>query len=410
VPRSLYLDLHSGISGDMFLAALLDLGLDAPTLASALRAVPVGEHWELEVTRARRGGIEGTRVRFLVHGHPADEPHAHGHHGHSHGRHYSDIDALIAGSPLPDPAKNTARAVFRRLGEAEARVHGTPLDEVHFHEVGALDSILDICGGALALHLLDIGTVLASYPVEGTGHIHCAHGTMPLPVPATAELLKGVPLRQTGLPHELITPTGAAFLAVLVRRFGPLDGFAAERIGYGCGGRDLPGHANLLRAFLGEASAEALGESDEVTVLTTNLDHISPEIAAHALERLMAAGALDAALLPAQMKKGRPAWQLQIITRPGDAGSLARLLFSETGTLGVRHRTESRWILPRESIAVETPHGPVPVKIARLDGRIVSLHPEFVACRDLALKAGVPLDTLVRDAVRAAATLENHTA
>lgn len=443
--KTLYLDLFSGISGDMLVGALLDLGVDFARLERDLAGLGVGGY-HLHAARGLRGGVSGTR--FEVHlevtgslepshapphtaataaaAEPGMAPGAgHGHaHGHQHApghqpvhepganheagpaRDFAAIRDLLAGSALSPWVKTTATAVFRRLAEAEGRIHDQPLERVHFHEVGAVDSIVDIVGACLALEQLGRPRVLASPVVEGTGWVRCAHGRFPVPTPATVALLaaRGVPVSQCAEPHELVTPTGAALLAELVEAFGPLSDFRLERVGYGLGTRENHTRPNVLRVLLGETAAAPAAhdwESDAVSVLETNLDDASPEILGHAAERLLAAGALDVFHTPVQMKKGRPGVLLTVLCTEAEADRLTALVFTETSAFGVRRTRAERRKLRRDFVTVNTAYGSVTVKRGWLDGRLVHVAPEYEACRQAAAAAGVPLPQ-VYEAARAA--------
>lgn len=437
--KTLYLDLFSGISGDMLVGALLDLGVDFARLERDLAGLGVGGY-HLHTTRGLRGGISGTK--FEVHleaaGSPEPShapPHAHttssaarpgkapgaGHgpapgHQHTHepgahhdagpARDFAAIRDLLAGSVLSPWVKTTATAVFRRLAEAEGRIHDQPPERVHFHEVGAVDSIVDIVGACLALEQLGRPRVLASPVVEGTGWVRCAHGRFPVPTPATVALLaaRGVTVSQCAEPHELVTPTGAALLAELVEAFGPLSDFHLQRVGYGLGTRENHTRPNVLRVLLGETAAAPAAhdwESDVVVVLETNLDDASPEILGHAAERLLAAGALDVFHTPVQMKKGRPGVLLTVLCTEAEADRLTALVLTETSAFGVRRTRAERRKLRRDFVTVHTAFGSVIVKRGWLDGRVVHAAPEYEACRQAATAAGVPLPR-VYEAARAA--------
>ena len=400
-PTHLHLDCPSGISGDMFAAALLDLGVPLSVFQEAVRTLGLPEKITLRSERGIRGGIAGTR--FLVetpHEH-AHHPHPHGDHDHEHGRSWAQIRELLQKSPLPPTVRDTALKIFHRVAEAEARIHGKLVEEVHFHEVGAVDSIVDIVVAAAGLHHLGISEVTASVPVEGAGSIHCAHGHFPLPAPATAEILRGIPLRQIDVPHELTTPTGAAILAQFVRKFGLLESFSADLIGYGLGSRDLPGRPNVLRAFLGHLSSVSPEATETVFEIRTHLDDITGEHLAHAIDRLMAVGALDAAVSPLVMKKGRPGHLLTVIADPADAEKLAATVLRETTAFGLRMERVERRTLRREEKNVPTPHGLVRVKLGYLGDQLVQIHPENDDCRRLAASTGLSLATIV-SAARAA--------
>ena len=419
--RTLYLDLMSGISGHMFIAALIDLGVEARELEQELGKLHLSGY-HLHVTRGSKGSLEG--VKFDVHlatGHDhGDHPHTQsdshshsGHHAHEHSRTFTQIRQLIMESRLSDWVKNRAVAIFQRIAVAEGRIHGLPPDHVSFHEVGAVDSIIDITGACLALEMLGKPQVLASPVVEGTGWIDCAHGRLPIPAPATLAILgaRGIPLSQCDEPHELVTPTGAALLAELVETFGPMQGLVAERVGYGLGSRDNLTRPNVLRAVLGESRVEGRGssagtathdwETDTITVLETNLDDINAEILGNFMQQALAVGALDVFHTPIQMKKSRPGVLLTVLCLEADADRFTELLLRETSTFGVRRYVAERRKLRRELITVQTPHGAVTVKVGRLDGKILQAAPEFESCKRLADQAGVPIKEVYDTALRA---------
>jgi hypothetical protein len=409
--KTLYLDLFSGISGDMFIGALLEVGLDYPHLAGELQKVSL-EGYHLHVTREKRAQIEGTK--FDVHlGHHAHE-HSHGHehehehhhhHHHHHGRNYAEIKQLILTSGLSEWAREKAIAVFNRIAAAEGKIHGVPAESVHFHEVGAVDSIVDIAGACIGLEFLGKPRVLASQPIDGTGWIDCAHGRFPVPAPATLEILaaRGVALSQCEEPHELITPTGAALLAEFVEEFGPMKNFAPARIGFGLGSRDNPTRPNVLRAIMGETSAalEHDWESDAIAVLETNLDDVNPEILGRFMETALAAGALDVSYAPLQMKKNRPGFLLIVLCAAAQADKFSELLLRETSAFGVRRSLAERRKLRREFLTVRTAFGEVSMKIGKLDGKVLQAAPEFESCRKLADKENLPLKQVYEAAMAA---------
>jgi uncharacterized protein (TIGR00299 family) protein len=373
----------------MFAAALLDLGVPLSVFQDTVQTLHLPEKIILKSERGVRGGIAGTR--FIV-----ESPHDHTHHhhdhaehGHNHGRSWAQIRELLQKSSLEPSVRDTALKIFHRVAEAEARIHGKLVDEVHFHEVGAVDSMVDIVVAAVGLHHLGIKEVTASVPVEGTGSIHCAHGHFPLPAPATAEILRGVPLRQIDVPHELTTPTGAAILAQIVRHFGPIESMVTDRIGYGLGTRDLPHRPNVLRAFLGHTPTHGGAFHDQVVEIRTHLDDITGEHLAHAIDRLISEGALDAAASPLIMKKGRPAHLLTVLALPKDAERLASLVLRETTAFGLRLERVERRTLRREEKVVTTPYGSVRVKLGWEGEKLVQIHPEDADCRKLALTAGI---------------------
>lgn len=457
----LYLDLFSGISGDMFLGALLDLGVPFPQLEQELHKLNVpGYH--LHVARGQKSGISG--IKFDVHldqepshthehhhehghSHTHEHRHEHGHehthehghehghththshghadeHGHSHphadtddahahGRNYGQIRRLIADSTLSEWVKARSIAVFHRIAIAEGKIHDRAPDEVHFHEVGAVDSIVDIVGACIALDLLGRPRVFASQVVEGTGFVRCAHGRMPLPAPATLEIFaaRQVSVTQCEEPSELVTPTGAAILAEFAETFGPLPGFAPRRIGYGLGTRDNRTRPNVLRAILGEHQDRVTPtvhdwETDTVAVLEANLDDLSPEVLGHFVDRALAEGALDAFQTPVHMKKNRAGTLLSILCPLADADRFARLILTETSAFGVRQTLATRRKLRREFRAVETPYGPVRLKLGFLDGAVVHATPEFEDCRRLAMEASVPILAVFAAAENAARSLD----
>ena len=415
--KTLYLDIFSGISGDMFLGAMIDLGVDASALEAELAKLKLAGY-QLHVGRKTKANIEG--VKFDVHLLPAKggEPsHEHGHShshshddngGHSHERTFADIQSLINASALSDWVKEKSIAVFRRVAVAEGKVHGMPPGEVHFHEVGAVDSIIDIVGGCIALELLGKPRVLAAPVTEGTGWVDCAHGRFPVPTAATLEILgaRGVTVNQCDEPHELVTPTGAALLAEFAESFGLMRGVTPERIGYGLGTRDMHTRPNVLRAVLGQAAAATEAEPidwerDIVTVIETNHDDINAEHLGHFVETALEAGALDVFHTPIQMKKNRPGVLLTVLCAEVDADRFSEMILRETTALGIRRHAAARRKLRREVVTVETPLGQVRVKLGRLNGELVQAAPEYESCREAAAKAGVPLKTIYAAAQKA---------
>ncbi len=405
--KTLYLDVFSGLAGDMFVGALLDLGVDFRALERELRRLPVGGY-HLHVARGKKSDIEGTKFDVHVdgeecgHDHSHEQGHGHAHdHGHGPGtdhghRDHAAIRKLISESPLNDWVKEKSLAVFARLAVAEGKIHGVPPDRVHFHEVGGVDSIVDIVGACIGLDLLGRPRVLAGTLVDGTGFVRCAHGRMPLPAPATLAILgaRGVGISQCEEPHELLTPTGAALLAEFAESFGPMRGVVGARVGYGLGTRENRTRPNVVRALLwDEADGKAAHdwETDTVAVLETNIDDLNPEILGHVLEKALRLGALDAFHTPVQMKKQRPGVLLTILCAEGDADSLTELLLVETSAFGVRRTVAGRCKLRRAFEEVSTPYGKVKVKLGRLDGRVVQAAPEYESCRSVAAQSGVPL-------------------
>ncbi len=425
--QTLYLDLISGLSGDMFIGALLDLGLELRDLEHELAKLNLSGY-HLHATRSQKGSITGTKFDVHLaenaghhdHPHPHAHPHQHEGHphdqthadsqgndsGHSHSRTFAEIRQLISASPLSDWVKEKSIAVFERLAVAEGKIHGVPPDEVHFHEVGAVDSIVDIVGACISLERLGKPRVLASPVVEGTGWVECAHGRFPIPAPATLAVLgaRGIPVSQCEEPHELVTPTGAALLAELVEQFGPMRGLVAEKIGFGLGARDHQTRPNVVRAILGQGAREPVShdwEIDTIAVLEANIDDLNAEILGYFVDQALAAGALDVFQTPIQMKKNRPGVLLTVLCAETEADRFTELLLRETSTFGVRRATIERRKLPREFISVKTPYGEVPVKIGRLDGTLLQAAPEYEACKQLAQSAKVPLKDVYAAALRA---------
>jgi pyridinium-3,5-bisthiocarboxylic acid mononucleotide nickel chelatase len=383
VRRILYLEPVGGIAGDMFLAAAVDLGVSPDAIAHPLSGLGV-PGWRFETSRAVRHAISGTHLDVVV-----AEPEHHPH------RSLSDIRALIEQAPTLTPTmKEHALAVFRAIGEAEAKVHDVPVEAIHFHEVGAVDSIVDVCGAAVVLELLGNPEVWCAPPPLGSGSIRVAHGTMPIPVPATLELLREVPVRFEGV-GELTTPTGAALVKVLTRVGTPPD-FIVEKVGYGVGTKDFRDRPNVLRASLGRAEDGA----QQLHVLEVNLDDASPQLLAYLVERLLAKGALDAWVAPVVMKKGRPGHLLSALVPGTQREALVELLLTESTTLGVRSHVVERTALERTWREVATPWGPVRVKLGLRNGRVLNAQPEFEDCRKVAGEAGVPLKQVWAEALR----------
>ncbi len=417
--RTLFLDCFSGLSGDMAVGALLDLGVDAATLRGELGKLGLDAEFHLHVSRVERCQIAATKFDVhLPHEHSHEHPHTHDHHhhdhqhehahsheghahSHAHGRGFAEIRRLIEASTLSPFVRERAVATFRRIAVAEGKIHGLPPDDVHFHEVGAIDSIVDIVGFCVGLEALGVPRVLASQLVEGRGFIPCAHGQFPLPAPATLEILAGIPLRQVDEPGEFLTPTGAAILAEFAEGFGPMPALAAERIGYGAGTRNPAHRPNVVRAVLGSVAA-ADTDRDLVTEIEANLDDLSPELLAAATTSLLAAGALDVWVTPILMKKGRPAQRLSVLVEPARAAEFARRILRETTAFGVRMHDCRRLKLQRDTVTAGTEFGPVTIKRGWLDGELVQLAPEFESCRTVAEHHGISVREVYTAAVRAA--------
>jgi hypothetical protein len=388
--KIVYFDCFSGASGDMLLGALVDAGLELSRLEAELRRLPLPD-WSITAVRGKKKGIAATQVHVRTHEH------------HSH-RGLSEILRLIdrgRDAGLSPRAAERASTIFRRLGEAEAKIHEVPIEEIHFHEVGAVDAVVDIVGASVGFELLGIEDFYASALNVGGGRVEAAHGVMPVPAPATAELVKGIPVYSTGTDGELLTPTGAAILSTVVRSFGPLPPIKLEAIGYGAGSADLPGQANVLRMFVGESADRSQAHDEIISIIEASVDDLNPQVYAYFAERALAVGALDVSSLPLQMKKGRPGQLITVLTPPESADALAELFFRETTTIGVRIWEARRRVLARELVSVETAYGPVPVKVSRLNGRILNAAPEFEDCRRIALERGAPLKQVLAAATAA---------
>jgi len=375
--RIAYLDAFSGISGDMLVGALADAGADSSAITDALRSLGTGASVRFE--KVKRCGIAATKFHVR-----AEETSKH--------RHLSGIIKMIEAAALPDRVKQNASAVFRRLGEAEAGVHSVPIEKVHFHEVGAADSIADIVGACLGFELLGIEAIHSSPLNLGSGVVKAEHGVMPVPAPATAALVAGQPVYSRGPAVELTTPTGAAVAVTLAKTFGVLPPMKISSVGYGAGDHDFAEHANVLRILVGEASGAI--EATTVAVIEANIDDSSPQVLAYAMERLLEAGSLDATLQPLEMKKGRPGTLLRVIAKPEDRERLAALIFAETSTLGVRIYDAERRVQARRWVDIDTKHGKVRMKVAGGG----TFAPEYEDCRALARSTGVALKDIIAEA------------
>jgi uncharacterized protein (TIGR00299 family) protein len=464
--RIAYLECFSGISGDMFLGALVDAGVPAKLLQDTVAMLNLGAR--LEISRVVRSGISATKVDVWadgekdlpreeywekhahehehVHTHPHGPEHSHERadvsggerqvphrsfrpvrndkareittqsddsetpagrplpHEHGHGRGLSEIRRIICATEISASARATAVAIFEALGAAEAKIHNVPVEDVHFHEVGAVDAIVDIVCAAVGVEALAVEEIVCSPVNVGGGTVECAHGTFPVPAPATVELLKEAPVYSSGVQAELATPTGAAIVKTLARRFAAFPDMKIEKTGYGAGSRDFPGHPNVARLVVGETAAASLAAkttSEMITVLEANLDDLNPQVFGYVMERLMEEGALDAFGSPVQMKKNRPGMLLTVLCKPEDAGKLAHLIFAETTTLGVRRREEARQTLARRWENVRTQWGDVRIKIASMNGTVSNYAPEYEDCRRIAAEHHVPLKTVMQEAARA---------
>ena len=390
--RTLYFDCFAGISGDMTLGALVAAGVDARELTERLALLDV-PGYEVEFETVDRSGISATRAVVRL---TREE---------KHHRHLKDIEKIIGGSRLGDSVKTRALKIFGRLAEAEARVHNVPVERIHFHEVGAVDAIVDVVGACIGFELLGVERFVSSALHVGSGTVEMAHGRFPVPPPAVAELLRGAPVYATDITGELVTPTGAAVVSTLCESFGAMPRMRVVATGYGAGTREYKDFPNVLRLMVGEDERAAVSPSDgtdeELLMVETNVDDVSPQVLGHVLDLALARGALDCYFTSVQMKKNRPGVLVSILCRPSEREALTALLFEETPTLGVRTYAVSRRALERESVTVETEFGTIAVKVARQGDRVLGATPEFEECRAAALAHGVPL-RVVQEAARSA--------
>jgi hypothetical protein len=450
--RIAYLDCFAGIAGDMFLAALVDAGVPPQVLHEATAALGVGA--TLRIGNVDRSGISATKVDILegdrlaeqvpqdanvytqqpktqhlhkaghTHTHDHDhseaahthEPHTHDDHAHTHGRSLTAIRSLIQNAALAGPVKQTAIRAFELLGNSEAKIHNVPVDKIHFHEVGAVDAIVDIVAASAGIHHLNVGAWYCSPINVGGGTVVCAHGTFPVPAPATADLLRGLPTYSAHILKELVTPTGAALLRALDPIFGPQPAMRVEKIGYGAGSRNSKDFPNVLRLSVGEASEASISrpsfdenhaqamphaETGTVTVLETALDDLSPQVLAYVAETALASGALDVMLTPVIMKKGRPGTLLTVLCNPSDSPALEQLILRETSTLGIRIRQDRRSCLDRSYATVSTTYGDIRIKVGSRAGEALNAAPEFEDCRTAAARHQVAVKQVQQAAIAA---------
>ena len=415
----LYFDCFSGASGDMILGALLDAGLPLEDLRAALGSLALGDV-KLEVERVDRSGIGATNFKVFTgdHGHQHDEGHGHDHHHHDHdhdpahdhshghahdpGHHHrglSEICTMVDGSALSPTAKDRAKHLFTRLATVEAEIHQQPVEEIHLHEVGAVDSIIDIAGAVFGLEWLGVDRIVASPLNVGSGTVACEHGIMPVPAPATARLVADVPVYSTGTQAELLTPTGALLITDYAESYGPMPAMRIRQLGYGAGDRDLPGAPNVLRIAVGDDAGAP--DLQRVVVLESEIDDMNPQIFGALMDQLLTAGALDVFYAPIQMKKNRPGTLVSVVALPEHRDALSGVLFRETTTLGVRFSEMDRERLEREIRSVETPLGAVRFKVARRDGQVVNAAPEFDDCAALAAQHGLSIKQVQAIATKA---------
>jgi pyridinium-3,5-bisthiocarboxylic acid mononucleotide nickel chelatase len=384
--RTLYFDCFAGASGDMILGAMVAAGVDQSALTEQLSLLNV-DGFKINFETVDRSGLSATYARV-------ETAHEHKH------RHLSDVKQIIESSGVSESAKALAVKIFTRLAEAEARVHNEPVDHIHFHEVGALDAIVDIVGAAICFDLLKIERFVCSPLHVGSGTIQMAHGRFPIPPPAVAELLKGVPFYSTDIQGELLTPTGAAIITTVCREFGPIPRMTTDVTGYGAGTRQYENFPNVLRVLLGQTEAD-LATDERLWMIETNIDDMSPQLLGHVMDRAFELGALDCYFTPVQMKKNRPGVLLSVLCTGEEKETLMKLLFTETTTLGVRSYEVERRALRRSVMRVETAYGPIDVKVGHLNEQVVNEMPEFEQVKAAATRAGVPLK-VVEDATRAA--------
>ena len=418
----------------MFLGALIDAGVPVHVFEEVLSALDIGAR--LEISRVDRSGIRATKVDVLVHGEkelPREEfwqqrvqnqgsgmSESHGHHHshdhshehapqhgsgkgilpHPHGRGLKEIKQVISAAKLSDRTKQTATAIFEALGGAESKVHEVDIESIHFHEVGAVDAMVDVICAAAGVESLGIDELVCSPLNVGGGTVSCAHGTFPVPAPATVELLKGVPVYSSGLNFELVTPTGAAIVKTLTRRFEPFPKMKIEKVGHGAGTRDFPEYANVARLTIGECAEGSEISEETITLLEANLDDLNPQVVGYVIDRLFEQGALDVFGIPVQMKKNRPGTLLTTLCHPTDADRLTRLIFSETTTLGVRRSIAQRHCLNRTWQTVNTRWGSIRIKIASMNGTITNYAPEYEDCRRIAAAQQIPLKTVMQEAIQ----------
>jgi uncharacterized protein (TIGR00299 family) protein len=383
-----YFDCFSGISGDMTVGALIDAGCSAELLRAELKSLQV-PGWELTTEKVWKNGMAATYVRVKT-----EDQQKH--------RSLSTILEILTNSQLATPVRERASRIFQKLGEAEAHVHDAPIEKVHFHEVGAVDAIVDIVGSCIGFHALGIERFACSPLNVGGGTAKMAHGVLPVPAPATARLLLGVPTFSNGVQRELVTPTGAAIVATLCDAFGPQPPMTVSAIGYGAGTADLEGQPNVVRIMIGDSADKVSSAGDEeISIIEANLDDMNPQIYGYVLEKALQAGALDVYTTALQMKKNRPGTLLTILCRPEDTDALMSLIFAETTTFGVRTHRAQRRALPREWVNVSIGYGSVRIKLSRLNGHILHVTPEYDDCRKLAVENGVPLQQVISEALRA---------
>ena len=381
--RAAYFDCYSGISGDMILGALVDLGVDPEKIRKALKTLDL-KGYKLKTSRVQRGLIAGTKVQVSLtksSHHPA--------------RKYSDIKKLIADSDLSSTAKKNSLEIFKRIAQVEAAIHDTTMEKIHFHEIGAVDSIVDIVGGVVAIESLKLDKIYASPLNVGEGFVQCAHGCLPIPAPATLKLLQGIPVFSNGIKKELTTPTGAAMIGFYADKFGSLPAMKIVGDGYGAGDHIIAEMPNMLRVVLGEISAES---DEELVLIETNIDDMNPEFYEGTMESLFKAGALDVYLTPIIMKKSRPANKISVLSSETDRQAMTEILLHETSSFGVRYFRIGRTVLEREMKTVNISWGSVRIKIGKFNGKVIQISPEYEDCKKIAYKEKVPVKQVYEEA------------
>ncbi len=381
--RAAYFDCYSGISGDMILGALVDLGVDPGKIRKALKTLDL-KGYKLKTSRVQRGLIAGTKVQVSLtksSHHPA--------------RKYSDIKKLIADSDLSSTAKKNSLEIFKRIAQVEAAIHDTTMEKIHFHEIGAVDSIVDIVGGVVAIESLKLDKIYASPLNVGEGFVQCAHGCLPVPAPATLKLLQGIPVFSNGIKKELTTPTGAAMIGFYADKFGSLPAMKIVGDGYGAGDHIIAEMPNMLRVVLGEISAES---DEELVLIETNIDDMNPEFYEGTMESLFKAGALDVYLTPIIMKKSRPANKISVLSSETDRQAMTEILLHETSSFGVRYFRIGRTVLEREMKTVNISWGSVRIKIGKFNGKVIQISPEYEDCKKIAYKEKVPVKQVYEEA------------
>ncbi len=380
-----YFDCFSGISGDMLIGSLLDAGLDFEALQAELTKLPL-TGYELAVRKVSKQHLAASKFDVIDKGQKAY-------------RHLKDLNEIVDSSTLSAEIKKKSKQIFLRIAAAEAKIHGMPLEKVHFHEIGAVDTIIDVVGALTGLALLDVKRVLCSRLNVGSGFVTFSHGTYPVPAPATAAILQDVPIYSSGVEGELVTPTGAAIIAEVAESFGPMPTFEVQQIGYGAGDKELL-QPNVLRVFLSKEEQDPDLESDEVCIIETNIDDMNPQLYEAVFEQLFAAGALDVYMTNIMMKKSRPAVKLSVLCRPLETRKFEKIILAETTSIGLRVRTEKRRKLKRELRQIDTSLGKIQFKLALLAGEVVRVTPEYEDCKKIAAEAGLPLAEVI-DRVRA---------